>query len=115
MIAGLAQHGCGKDALELFEQVKCSGFTPNTVTFVGLLSACSHTGFVDEGCEFFLPMCGDYSLMPAAWHYGCWLIYLGVLGSWMTLRSSSTKCHWMQIHQSGTVCLVLAEFMATYS
>jgi uncharacterized membrane protein HdeD (DUF308 family) len=44
-----------------------------------------------------------------------WLIYLGVLGSWMTLRSSSTKCHWMQIHQSGTVCLVLAEFMATYS
>ncbi len=80
MIAGLAQHGCGKDALELFEQVKCSGFTPNTVTFVGLLSACSHTGFVDEGCEFFLPMCGDYSLMPAAWHYGCMVDLLGCAG-----------------------------------
>jgi pentatricopeptide repeat protein len=115
MIAGLAQHGCSKDVLELFEQVKHGGFTPNTVTFVGLLSACSHTGLVDEGCEFFLPMCGDYSLMPAAWHYGCMVDYLSVLGSWMTLRSSSTKCHWMQIHQSGTECSVLAEFMATYS
>ncbi len=80
MIAGLAQHGCSKDALDLFEQVKRGGFTPNTVTFVGLLSACSHTGLVDEGCEFFLPMCGDYSLMPAAWHYGCMVDLLGCAG-----------------------------------
>ncbi len=115
MIAGLAQHGCSKDALELFEQVKRGGFTPNTVTFVGLLSACSHTGLVDEGCEFFLPMCGDYSSRRQLGTMAVWLIYLGVLGSWMTLKSSSTKCHCMQIHQSGTVCSVLAEFMATYS
>jgi len=80
MIAGLAQHGCGKDALELFEQMKQEGFMPNSVTFVGLLSACSHAGLVDEGCEFFLSMCGDYSLAPAAWHYGCMVDLLGRAG-----------------------------------
>jgi pentatricopeptide repeat protein len=80
MIAGLAQHGCGKDALELFEQMKQEGFMPNSVTFVGLLSACSHAGLVDEGCEFFLSMCGDYSLTPAAWHYGCMVDLLGRAG-----------------------------------
>jgi pentatricopeptide repeat protein len=80
MIAGLAQHGRGKDALELFEQMKQEGFMPNSVTFVGLLSTCSHAGLVDEGCEFFLSMCGDYSLIPAARHYGCMVDLLGRAG-----------------------------------
>ncbi|KAH9565179.1 hypothetical protein CY35_04G064300 [Sphagnum magellanicum] len=84
MIAGLAQHGCSKDALELFEQVKRGGFTPNTVTFVGLLSACSHTGLVDEG----------------SWHYGCMVDLLGCAGQ---LDDTEELINKMSLHADSSV------------
>ncbi|MQM14480.1 hypothetical protein Taro_047410 [Colocasia esculenta] len=39
----------GKEALDLFNGMKTLGVRPNHVTFVGVLSACSHVNLVDEG------------------------------------------------------------------
>ena len=49
MISSNAQHGCAKEALELFEIMNDSGIAPNHITFVGVLVACSHGGLVEEG------------------------------------------------------------------
>ena len=56
MIAGYAQHGYGKHALQHFEKMQCVGLKPNCTTFVSVLSACSHAGLMDEGYHHFNSM-----------------------------------------------------------
>lgn len=43
MIGGLAMHGQAEDAINLFSKMDTN---PNGITFVGLLNACAHAGFV---------------------------------------------------------------------
>ena len=50
------------------------------VTFVGLLHACSHSGLVDEGRQFFKSMSSDYGLTPLLEHYACMVDLLGRAG-----------------------------------
>ncbi|KAL1201065.1 Pentatricopeptide repeat-containing protein [Cardamine amara subsp. amara] len=49
MIVGYAMNGYSREALELFTMMKQEGLRPNYVTFLGVLSACSHAGLVNEG------------------------------------------------------------------
>lgn len=80
MIAAYAQHGYGNEALQLFEQMKQTGMKPNHITFVGVLSACSHAGLVAEGCYYFHSMSRDYCIAPQADHYACMVDLLGRAG-----------------------------------
>ncbi|XP_050383745.1 pentatricopeptide repeat-containing protein At2g02980, chloroplastic-like [Argentina anserina] len=80
MITGLAMHGCGKQALELFEEMQRRGVEPNDVTFIGLLHACSHAGLVAEGRQVFDKMLHDFGLAPKIEHYGCMVDLLGRAG-----------------------------------
>ncbi|KAJ0480578.1 putative tetratricopeptide-like helical domain superfamily [Helianthus annuus] len=49
MICGAAYHGCAKEALTIFDLMISNGIAPNDVAFLGVLTACSHGGLVDEG------------------------------------------------------------------
>jgi len=49
MISSHAQHGRAREALRLFKEMKDCSIAPNQVTFLGVLTACSHGGLVDEG------------------------------------------------------------------
>ncbi|XP_022133307.1 pentatricopeptide repeat-containing protein At4g13650 isoform X1 [Momordica charantia] len=69
MITGYSQHGCGMEALHLFEEMKKCGIMPNHVTFVGVLSACSHVGLVKEGLGYFESMSKVHGLVPKSEHY----------------------------------------------
>ncbi|KAH6815553.1 hypothetical protein C2S51_020373 [Perilla frutescens var. frutescens] len=80
MISVLALHGYGKEAFELFEEMKAVGVRPNAVTFVGLLSACAHFGFVEKGRECFDRMKRDYYIVPQVEHYACMIDILGRAG-----------------------------------
>ncbi|KAK1410930.1 hypothetical protein QVD17_37472 [Tagetes erecta] len=80
MITGYSQHGCGEEAIKLFEEMKQLGYTPNYVTFVGVLTACSHVRLVDKGLEYFKSMNQDYGLAPQAEHYACVVDILGRAG-----------------------------------
>ena len=42
-------HGMCKKALALFDQMRSGNLVPSSVTFVSVLSACSHSGKVQEG------------------------------------------------------------------
>eukprot|EP01018_Ginkgo_biloba_P018788 Gb_22440 [translate_table: standard] len=80
MIAGYGIHGRGKDALALFSQMRHIGLKPNDITFVSILSACSHAGLVDEGWQYFNCMTRDYCIVPRAEHYACMVDLLGRAG-----------------------------------
>ncbi|KAM7478743.1 hypothetical protein LguiA_026956 [Lonicera macranthoides] len=80
MICGLATHGLGKEALELFERFIGEGLFPSTVTFIGVLNACSRVGLVNEGHSYFKLMRESYGIEPEMEHYGCMVDLLGRAG-----------------------------------
>ncbi|KAL6616804.1 hypothetical protein ACP70R_039074 [Stipagrostis hirtigluma subsp. patula] len=69
MISTYAQHGHAEEALQVFQQMREAGVEPNYVTFVGVLSACAHAGFVDEGLHHFNSMKTKYGIEPGTEHY----------------------------------------------
>ncbi|KAL5737171.1 hypothetical protein ACOSQ2_031959 [Xanthoceras sorbifolium] len=80
IICGLAMNGKINKALELFTEMKQLGARPDDITFIGVLSACSHGGLVEEGRKFFTSMRETYQIEPKLEHYGCLIDLLGRAG-----------------------------------
>ncbi|KAG9131771.1 hypothetical protein Leryth_009499 [Lithospermum erythrorhizon] len=80
MIAGLANHGRAREAIDLFEAMQRENVEPNEITFVGLLSACGHAGLLDEGMTYFDLMRFHHNISPGIQHYGCMVDLLGRTG-----------------------------------
>ncbi|RZB77790.1 Pentatricopeptide repeat-containing protein CRP1, chloroplastic [Glycine soja] len=77
MLKSYAIHGQTKDAVELFQRMNvCT----DSATFVALLSACSHVGFVDEGVKLFNCMSDDHGVVPQLDHYSCMVDLYGGAG-----------------------------------
>lgn len=71
MISGFGSHGFSIKALETFYRMVDSGIKPDGVSFVAVLTACSHGGLVEEGREIFHSMENKYSVSPEIIHYVC--------------------------------------------
>lgn len=80
MISGLASHGNADKALALFTKMVDEGFEPDDITFIGILSACSHAGLVEAGRQHFNSMIRDYKISPKLHHYGCMIDLLSRAG-----------------------------------
>ncbi|KAK9912617.1 hypothetical protein M0R45_036471 [Rubus argutus] len=80
MISGLSQNGQGSEALELFEEMRFGGTEPDYVTFVNVLSACSHMGFVERGWIYFKMMSNECGIAPRVEHYACMVDVLSRAG-----------------------------------
>eukprot|EP00257_Ricinus_communis_P019666 XP_015578720.1 pentatricopeptide repeat-containing protein At1g11290, chloroplastic [Ricinus communis] len=80
MIDAYGTHGLGKEAVQLFVEMQKGTIKPNDVTFLCVLSACSHSGLVEEGRQHFDSMKKDYGLEPNMDHYGAMVDLLGRAG-----------------------------------
>ncbi|XP_054791268.1 pentatricopeptide repeat-containing protein At1g18485-like [Prosopis cineraria] len=80
IIAGYGIHGHGHEAIELFEMMQTSGCKPDSLTFIGLLMACSHSGLVTEGLKYHRQMQSLYGIEPKLEHYACVVDMLGRAG-----------------------------------
>ncbi|KAL4356321.1 hypothetical protein AHAS_Ahas09G0075000 [Arachis hypogaea] len=80
MISGHGIHGQPTNAVKLFNRMENEGFRPNEVTFLAVLSACSHGGLVIEGMEIFKSMVCKYAFSPQVEHYGSLIDLLGRAG-----------------------------------
>ena len=80
LIAAYSQNGKAKKALETFLSMRKEGVSPNGVTFINILSACSHCGLIDEACQILLSMHVHYSIKPNVEHYNCLIDLLGRMG-----------------------------------
>ncbi|KAJ8619878.1 hypothetical protein MRB53_028407 [Persea americana] len=71
MIAGLAVNGFEEEAINLYFQMNESEAKPNDVTFIALLTACTHAGLVELECRFFKSMRRDHNIKPQVEHCAC--------------------------------------------
>lgn len=94
MIAAYAHHGVGIEAICLYKKMQENGYNPNDVTYVGLLSACSHSGLVDEGLKIFESMVKDRSIVVRDEHYTCLIDLCSRAGR---LDDAKRLIHWLKI------------------
>ncbi|KAF5748987.1 pentatricopeptide repeat-containing protein [Tripterygium wilfordii] len=80
VICGYAHHGLGKEALFVFQHMLAAQESPNYVTFVGVLSACSHLGLVQEGFYYLNHLMKQFGIEPELEHYTCIVGLLGKAG-----------------------------------
>ncbi|XP_077241315.1 pentatricopeptide repeat (PPR) superfamily protein [Tasmannia lanceolata] len=80
MIAGFAKHACSSEAMILFEKMQQVGLYPNEITYICVLSACSHVGLVEKGRHYFDLMIRDNNIEPNVHHYSCMVDLLGRAG-----------------------------------
>lgn len=80
MINGLAMHGLAIDAVAVFSKMDLENVLPDGITFVALLTACSHCGLVEQGRSYFDLMTSRYSIQPQIEHYGAMVDLLGRAG-----------------------------------
>ncbi|KAG4908872.1 hypothetical protein JHK85_055710 [Glycine max] len=71
MIMGYGMHGHGRYALGVYSRMIEERLKPNQTTFVSLLTACSHSGLVEEGKALFHSMERDHDVRPQHKHYAC--------------------------------------------
>ncbi|XP_072973108.1 pentatricopeptide repeat-containing protein At2g22070 [Typha angustifolia] len=71
MIIALAQHGLGEEAITLFADMLHLGVKPDHITYVGVISACTHAGLVEEGKRYFEQMQSKHMIEPTLSHYAC--------------------------------------------
>nr|CAD1822089.1 unnamed protein product [Ananas comosus var. bracteatus] len=80
VIDGLAMQGRGREAVGVFEGMVRAGVAPDDVAFIGVLTACSHSGLVEEGLRWFGVMRERFGMEPRMEHYGCVVDMLGRAG-----------------------------------
>ncbi|KAI3706034.1 hypothetical protein L1987_76287 [Smallanthus sonchifolius] len=71
MLVGYAHHGHGEKALEIYNMLLDHGIKPNDITFIGVLSACGHSGLLQDGLFHFSSMSKDYGISPRTDHLAC--------------------------------------------
>ncbi|GAB2288740.1 hypothetical protein Dimus_023057 [Dionaea muscipula] len=80
IISAYSSHGQGRQALEALARMMRSGAQLDEITFVAILSACSHCGLVEKGQKLFNGLSHAYGLEPKAEHYACLVDLLGRAG-----------------------------------
>ncbi|GMH16062.1 hypothetical protein Nepgr_017903 [Nepenthes gracilis] len=79
ILSGYTQHGFGKKTVKRFEDMLNTGFEPNTITFLCVLTACSRAGLLEEG-HYYFDLMKKYNLEPEVEHYVSIVDLLGRAG-----------------------------------
>ncbi|CAN8231367.1 unnamed protein product [Cochlearia groenlandica] len=86
LISAYGFHGMGEKAIDLFNEMisgsssSNSRMEPNKSTFISLLSACSHSGFIDKGLSYYNQMEEKFGVKPVTEHRVCIVDMLGRAG-----------------------------------
>nr|XP_004250548.1 pentatricopeptide repeat-containing protein At3g14330 [Solanum lycopersicum] len=100
VINGYAINGLMGETMKLFNEMVSSGVRPDGVTFIALLSGCSHAGLADLGEELFESMTGDFGIRPSLEHYACLVDILGRAGK---IKEALQVVEKMPVKPSGSI------------
>ncbi|KAF5725976.1 pentatricopeptide repeat-containing protein [Tripterygium wilfordii] len=79
LISANGIHGCAGEALQLYYQMQERKIEPDAPAFLAILSACNHSGLVEEGENLFNNAIKD-KIPVALEHYACFVDLLGKSG-----------------------------------
>lgn len=79
MISAFGMSGKGRDAVSLFSRMLELGMNPDSIAFVSVLSACSHSGLLDEG-RYYFKLMTKCKIVPRIEHFACMVDLLGRAG-----------------------------------
>uniref|UniRef100_A0A7N0VJB4 DYW domain-containing protein n=1 Tax=Kalanchoe fedtschenkoi TaxID=63787 RepID=A0A7N0VJB4_KALFE len=123
VLGGYAMSGRMLEGVELFHEMVSSGVNPDDVTFITLLSGCSHSGLTDIGQQLFDAMEPEYGISPVQEHYACLVDILGRAGR---IEEAISVVKTMPMKPSGSVwgsllnssrlhnCVTIGEFAAKH-
>ncbi|CAL9089763.1 unnamed protein product [Musa textilis] len=80
MITAYAQHGQGKETIEILQRMLCDGIKPDYISYVAVLSGCSHSGLIEEGRFYFDSMTRCHNINPGLEHFACMVDLLSRAG-----------------------------------
>ncbi|XP_059287859.1 pentatricopeptide repeat-containing protein At4g32430, mitochondrial [Lycium ferocissimum] len=80
IISAHSRHGDYESVMALFKEMKEKGVSPDSITFLSILTACGRKGVVDIGVDIFNSMVRDYSIEPSSEHYSCMVDMFGRAG-----------------------------------
>lgn len=111
IISAYAAHGDAGLALGLYAQMLDRGIQPDPVTLTSLLTACAHSGLVDEAWDIFNAMPSKYGIQPLVEHYAC---MVGVLSRAGKLSEAAKFISEMPIEPSAKVWGALLHGASVY-
>ncbi|TXG71069.1 hypothetical protein EZV62_006004 [Acer yangbiense] len=80
MISAYGTGGKSCNAAALFSKMQNSGLCPDSIAFISVLSACSHSRLLEEGRYNFKLMTKRYKIIPRIEHFACLVDLLGRAG-----------------------------------
>ncbi|WCJ37285.1 Pentatricopeptide repeat-containing protein At5g16860 [Euphorbia peplus] len=80
LMTGYGMHGHGEEAINVFNEMIREGIAPDSITFLVVLYACSHSGMVDEGIKYFDTMRAKFGITPVQEHYASLVDLFGRAG-----------------------------------
>ncbi|KAL3644179.1 hypothetical protein CASFOL_012111 [Castilleja foliolosa] len=106
IIAAFTYHGLAEKAIESFAEMMRMGLKPDYVTFLEILTACNHSGLVNEGETIFNSMVVVYGINPSVEHICCLVDLLGRAG-----RVNEAE-EYMHKYSSGDDLVVLGSLLS---
>ncbi|KAI3732704.1 hypothetical protein L1987_63911 [Smallanthus sonchifolius] len=91
LVSAFARHGSFQEAREAYHEMVNTGLKPDHVTFVSLLSACSHGGLVDEGLKYYSLMNTKFGVDVGIEHCVCIIDLLGRSGRLLEAENFISK------------------------
>jgi pentatricopeptide repeat protein len=91
MISCYGDHGKGKLSLKIFNMMKEYNVKPDEITFINLLSACSHSKLINEAIEIFNQMETKFKIIPNERHISCMIDLFARSGNLVTAEKYANK------------------------
>ncbi|KAL2922161.1 hypothetical protein RDABS01_013652 [Bienertia sinuspersici] len=80
IISAYGVSGEGHEAISLFSRMRAEHLNPDSIAFVAVMSACSHSGMLEEGQHYYKIMTEECNINPRLEHYCCMVDLLGRAG-----------------------------------
>ncbi|MCO5581191.1 hypothetical protein L7F22_035069 [Adiantum nelumboides] len=84
---GYAGVGNSIACVNLFNEMQDCGIQPDEVTFASILSACSHSGLLQNGVQYFETMMTEYGIIPDLLHFSNMVNLFGRNGDFLKVMN----------------------------
>ncbi|KAI3665738.1 hypothetical protein L6452_44368 [Arctium lappa] len=79
ILGGYGHHGKGDEAFRILDEILKQGLIPDEITYLSMLAACNHCGWVEKG-RFLWSSMKRNGLIPGSKHYSCFIGLLSRAG-----------------------------------